>query len=62
MGQIELLAIQLASAIVDNNNNVNNIEESYAILGITMNKILTEIKLEHMSRANELREMNAQMH
>ena len=58
MGQIEMLAIQLANAIVDNNDNVNNIEESYAILGIAMNKILTEIKLEHMSRANEMRRID----
>jgi len=58
MGKIEMLAIQLANAIVDNNNNVENIEESYAVLGIAMNKILTEIKLAHMSRANELREMH----
>ncbi len=53
-----MLAIQLANAIVDNNDNVENIEESYAVLGIAMNKILTEIKLAHMSRANELREMH----
>jgi hypothetical protein len=58
MGQIEMLAIQLANAIVDNNDNINNIEESYAILGIAMNKILTEIKLEHMSRANEMRRID----
>lgn len=58
MGQIEMLAIQLANAIVDNNDNVNNIEESYAMLGIAMNKILTELKLEHMSRANELRRID----
>lgn len=58
MGQIEMLAIELAKAIVDNNNNINNIEDSYATLGITMNKILTEIKLEHMSRANEMRRID----